>query len=165
MCFVSCASQSVDSRREALLTLSYTAFDQTEGEGWRALLNDQQYTEAAVLIEGYLKRHQNLTAMQTFMLHFHAAQLYATDRENRKAITHLRQASFKDAPRGSNEYAQATVAFLQRDRGTLLAIKAYLAQEPDTEDIANYRRMVNILVEWYDEGYPAMIEYLGKQNR
>ena len=57
-----CATRVVDVEREKMLALSFDEFDQTDGSGFRLLLDQKRHVEAAELIEGYITRHSgNLT--------------------------------------------------------------------------------------------------------
>ncbi|MDP3073229.1 MAG: hypothetical protein Q8N18_23255 [Opitutaceae bacterium] len=67
-----------DPDREALLSLPWKEFDQTQNSGWRVYVNltRKQYLEAAKLIEAYLERHGELTPRQRAITHYHAAHQY-----------------------------------------------------------------------------------------
>jgi hypothetical protein len=63
--------------RETLLALPYKEFDQTQGSGWRPLVDERhQYREAAELIVEYLQRHPEVKGSQRAVLHFHAGDVY-----------------------------------------------------------------------------------------
>lgn len=110
-----CVHKPQDNAYEALLSLPYMEFDQTTGCGWRTLEKDKRHREAVVLIEQYLNRHRELPPKQSAMLHFHAAQLLATEGESRKAVAHLKHARCDGQIHGYNEFADAMRAFLLRD--------------------------------------------------
>ena len=154
-----CVHQTQDSAREALLSLPYTEFDQTPGAGWRTLEKDKRYREAVVLIEQYLRRHRELPPKQSGMLHFHAAQLLATEGESRRAIAHLKRARCDGAAPGYNEFADAMRAFLQRDRDELLAIRARVAQYPHKGITVAYQSVVESFVERFDGSYNDVMAY------
>src|SRR5215213_11831956 len=64
--------------REALLSLPWKQFDQTQGSGWRVYVNParKEYLKAAKLIEDYLERHDELSVRQRAICHYHAAHQY-----------------------------------------------------------------------------------------
>ena len=154
-----CVHQPQDSARKALLSLPYKEFDQTPGAGWRILEKDKRYREAVVLIEQYLGRHRDLTPGQSGMLHFHAAQLLATEGETRPAIAHLKRATWDGATPGYNEFADAMRAFLRRDRDELLAIHARVAQYPSKGMTAVYQSVIDSFVERFDGSYNDVMAY------
>jgi hypothetical protein len=134
-----CVHQPQDPAREALLSLPYKEFDQTPDSGWRTLSKHKRNREAVVLIEEYLKRHRELPPKQAGMLHFHAAQLLATEeRESRRAIAHLKRARCDGQNPGYNEFADAMRAFLERDYDELLVIRDRVRQYPATGMTAVY---------------------------
>jgi hypothetical protein len=153
-----CVHSPQDSAREALLSLPYKEFDQTPGAGWRTLEKDKRWREAVALIEEYLRRHRDLPPIPSGMLHFHAAQLLATEGENRRAIAHLKQAR-RDREPGYNEFADAMRAFLERDRDELLAIRERVAQYPAKGMTVVYQSVVESFVEWFDGSYNDVMAY------
>lgn len=155
-----CVHQPQDPAREALLSLPYKEFDQTPDSGWRTLSNQRRNREALVLIEEYLKRHRQLPPKQSAMLHFHAAQLLATEgRESRRAIAHLKKARCDGQIPGYNEFADAMRAFLERDRDELLAIRARVAQYPRQGMTAVYQSVVDSFVERFEGSYNDVMIY------
>lgn len=74
----STSSPSRDVDLEALLSLPWKQFDQTQDSGWRVYVNptNKQYIEAAKLIEAYLARHNDLPARQRALSYFHAGMQY-----------------------------------------------------------------------------------------
>ena len=154
-----CVHQPYDSAREALLSLPYKEFDQTPGGGWRTLEGDKRHREAVVLIEHYLKRHRELPPKESAMLHFHAAQLLATEGENRLAVVHLKQARCDGQVPGYNEFADAMRAFLQRDRDELLAIRDRVRQYPPEGMTVAYQSVVESFVERFHASYNDVMAY------
>ncbi len=87
------ANQAVDAA--ALAKLSYTEFDQTPGQGWRALAEQKRFVEAARMIENYLTVQTNLSVVDRANLHFHAAQCLAFAGDTKDvldALAHLKRA-------------------------------------------------------------------------
>jgi hypothetical protein len=115
---------ALDPDRETLLSLPWKQFDQTPNSGWRVYLNPsrKQYLKAAKLIEDYLQRHDDLSARQRALCHYHAAHQYiyravrGGEGDVREAFPHLDKAivSGKD-PAPSADWSDmviATKAFL-----------------------------------------------------
>lgn len=102
---------------ETDLELSHEAFDQTPGQGFRALESKKCYREAADLIEAYITANDADQPSLTW----HVAQLRAMHGDYASAITHARQ-SLRPAeeqaahPLRWNDYVLAVVAFLEGDR-------------------------------------------------
>jgi hypothetical protein len=103
------------------LALSYEAFDQTEGSGFRVLAARRCEREAADLIVEYLVANK---ATQR-SLRWHVAQLRATHGDTPRAIAYARSVlaeheNFDASPLRWNDYVLATIAFLERDRDALV---------------------------------------------
>ena len=116
--------------RERLLALDEQAFDQdlsNGGGGWRALDNRPGCTQvAADLIRDYRQRHDNHASI----LYWHEAQLRASLNDYPAAIALMRR-SHKPAEANSggwNEYVDASIAFLEKDRPALLDARERLSQ-------------------------------------
>lgn len=102
------------------LTLGYEQFDQTEGQGFRALAAKGCDKEAADLIEAYLAT----TGATQRSLRWHVAQLRATHGDSAAAVRHARtvlseREDFAKSALRWNDYVLATIAFLERDRAAL----------------------------------------------
>lgn len=132
-------SQAAD--HEALLSLPWKQFDQTQDSGWRLYVNPtrKQYLEAAKLIEEYLSRHSELPARQRALSYFHAGMQYVFYARQHggdplAAIPDLDKAIVPgNEPAHSidwNEMVIATKAFLMGDRAKLTAVKARVAAMP-----------------------------------
>lgn len=134
--------QQGDHVREALLSLPWVDFDQKPNSGWRSFVNAdrKEYLVAAKLIEAYLIRHQELTARQRALLHYHAAHQYiyravrGKEGDVRDALPHLEGAivpSDEEAPSADwNVLVAATKAFLTGDREALLALRSRISELP-----------------------------------
>jgi hypothetical protein len=98
------------------LDLSVDAFDQTEGQGFRALARSGCYREAGDLIEAWMKRREAVASH----VHWHLAQMRAHHDDRPAAIAAARRSLRSDEAPGAafkwNDYALATIAFLERDR-------------------------------------------------
>ena len=131
-----------DPDRETLLSLPWKQFDQTPNSGWRVYLNPprKEYLKAAKLIEDYLDRHDDLSARQRALCHYHAAHQYVYravrggQGDVREAFPHLDKAivSGKDSAPGAdwNDMVIATKAFLMGDRDALQRARDRVAALP-----------------------------------
>ncbi len=99
-----------------LLDLGFEAFDQDMKGGWRALAAQHGCEgKAANIVSEY--RHKYLSMMP--ILYWHEAQLRAQIGENKEAISLMRKSrelDYKDLS-GWDPYVDATIAFLQNDKG------------------------------------------------
>ena len=117
---VDCAASFAKHYRSDL-ALSYEAFDQTEGSGFRVLAAQGCEREAADLIVEYIAA--NKAAQRS--LRWHVAQLRATHGDVPRAIAYARSvlADAEDpaaSPLRWNDYVLATIAFLERDKAALV---------------------------------------------
>ncbi len=98
------------------LDLSVDAFDQTEGQGFRVIARVGCYREAGDLIEAWMKRRDAVPSN----VQWHLAQMRAHQDDRPAAIAAARRSLQPDeAPDAAfkwNDYALATIAFLERDR-------------------------------------------------
>jgi hypothetical protein len=161
MVFVSygCATKVVDVERERMLALSFDKFDQTEGSGFRFLLDQKKYVEAAELIEEYVHRHRRgLTERERVSLHFHAGQLYGIAGDPDKAGSHLKKARYKNEPTPDghplywNAYVDATRAFIEGDRRRLIDARKRMG-----ELNKGFHRLVDSFIENFEEPYADLI--------
>ncbi|MBI2433437.1 MAG: hypothetical protein HYV26_11255 [Candidatus Hydrogenedentes bacterium] len=156
-----CVSKSF-ARTE--LDLSYSAFDQTLGSGWRDLADQEKYLEAARLIDRYEKEKQDLEEWQRINLRFHAGQLYAFAGENKKAIARFKESLYAQEPENSpvkwNAYVLATIAFLEQDLERLSPLREEIADGPKLQGVVPNLEVVDRLIKYYDEPYAAA--YRGK---
>lgn len=109
------------------LELQFDAFDQDEHQGWRQLANSGCESEAADLIFAYSAKHPNP------VLAWHRAQMLAEAGKTVDAIDAARQTlrpPHSDDSTGFdwNDYANATIAFLQGDREALQVSRDRLAE-------------------------------------
>ena len=98
------------------LELSVDAFDQTEGQGFRALAVAGCSREAGDLIEAWIAQHSPPPAH----VYWHLAQQRAEHDDRLAAIAAARRSlkpdEAADAAFKWNDYVHATIAFLERDR-------------------------------------------------
>ncbi|MGP1274232.1 MAG: hypothetical protein ACQRW7_02290 [Caulobacterales bacterium] len=117
------------------LAQDFHTFDQSE-EGWRRLGRQECFTEAADAIALYRSRHgEALNVEQRSGLLWHEGQMRAISGDYEDAIN-LFEASRRDDDLLHRHYANATIAFLRRDRAALLEARAALAAVPEPEQFA-----------------------------
>lgn len=115
------------------LALPYEAFDQDDHQGWRPLEDAGCEAEAATLLAAYAATQ----AHPHPVLAWHRAQMLAKAGQTAEAIAAARatlRPAGSDAGSGFdwNDYADATIAFLQGDRTALDASRAKLAAAAET---------------------------------
>ncbi len=142
-----CSLPREDTRR--LLLLNFEEFDQDPKGGWRAL-GDRRGCEArgARLIEAYLKKHQNdIPAKRVATLNWHLGQMWAAAGNARKAIVAF-EATKPEGDDAQNFYADATIAYLKRDRVAFDQARAGLAALPPPKNwakaVADYETRFNM---------------------
>ncbi len=104
------------SQKDSLMALDFEAFDQDMDGGWRYYRDQGQFALAASLIESYLEKHQEIEGQPREVMSWHAGQMYAMDGQNEKAIPLLEASRKEDDFMMWNQYLDATVAFLKKDR-------------------------------------------------
>jgi hypothetical protein len=118
-----------DVEQETLLALPERAFDQDLEGGWRALAARSKCRRAAAdLIAAYRRAHPAASSI----LRWHEGQLRASVGQTRRAISLFEASRHLDNTDdwGWNDYVDATVAFLRRDRMALTAARERLAARP-----------------------------------
>jgi hypothetical protein len=108
------------------MTLPFDAFDQDDHQGWRLLGDAGCEAEAATLIAAYAARQAHPAEVLTW----HRAQMLAKSGRTADAIVAARQtlrADDDDSGFDWNDYANATIAFLQGDKPALQASRDRLA--------------------------------------
>jgi hypothetical protein len=110
------------------LTLAYDTFDQDDHQGWRVLEDAGCDAEAATLIAAYAAQQ----AHPHPVLAWHRAQMLARSGRTAEAIEATRQTlrpphSDDDSGFDWNDYASATIAFLQGDKPALQKHRDLLA--------------------------------------
>lgn len=112
---------------KAMMELRITAFDQDPNGGWRALARRPACKgEAAELIRIYRSRQESFLSM----LFWHEGQLRASRGEIGEAVALFEKAKRPADDSGWNAYADATIAFLKKDKAALLEARERLLQTP-----------------------------------
>lgn len=119
---------------ERYLTQSADEFDQSD-TGWRELADRRCYIEAADAIAAYrLGNEARVDGNVMQMLNWHEGQMFAYAREYERALERFRL-TFPQTDRYPDQTlkTQAVIAFLERDREALLAVRESLASLPEPE--------------------------------
>ncbi|HEV3203320.1 MAG TPA: hypothetical protein VGY77_03005 [Gemmataceae bacterium] len=165
------AKKSLDEQRPSEnnsppkeLELSYEAFDQRPGGGWRKIADEGKYLQAAQLIDRYEMEKKGLEERQRVNLRFHAGQLYAFADQKDLALARFRTALVDKEPADSpirwNAYVRATIAFLERDRKKLTELREEIAKGPKVQGAVANLDVVDRLIAHFDE--PYSVAYRGK---
>lgn len=144
------------SEREAILRLDYKAFDQTLPDGgWR------KYEPCSVLarelIDTYTARHEKTLQKQEWdVLVWHSGQMSALAGDAADAISKM-QKTLKPNEKPTdaflwNPYANASIAFLKRDRAALLSERQKLAAGLSPFNRINLRK-VDGFIRCFDASY------------
>ena len=137
------------------LALTDEAFDQDDHQGWRPLEDAGCDAEAAALIAAYAAAQ----AHPRPVLAWHRAQMLARAGDIAGAIEATRQTlrpphSDDESGFDWNDYANATIAFLQRDSAALRASRALLAEATSKSAVnAPNLKAVDRLQRCFDQPY------------
>ncbi len=135
------------------LTLTFDQFDQDDHQGWRPLSDAGCEAEAATLIASYAEKHPHP------VLAWHRAQMLAKAGRTADAIEAARltlRPPHSDEGSGFdwNDYANATIAFLQGDRTSLQSNRDRLAGAAAKAEINQPNlRSVDRLLRCFDQPY------------
>ncbi len=138
--------------RDTLLALDYAAFDQDMHGGWRpvAAVEGCELT-AAGLIHDWRLAHTGLDSDQNRTVTWHEGQLRAAAGDNIGAIPLIAVSEGNPDP-AMQDYAAATVAFLERDKTGLVAARDKLATEPKPDGwdaaAADFRTKYGVVLAW-----------------
>jgi hypothetical protein len=136
------------SETEKMLSLNLDAFDQDTESGWRGVAAVESCElRAANLIQAYVKRNKaNIPSNGINTLKWHLGQMWANAGETNKAISAFRE-TLKRGDETQKLYAEATIAFLRRDRFAFDLARAKLAAAPQppgwTEAVARFQQKYN----------------------
>ncbi len=147
------------------MKLSQKDFDGNFNGGFRTLAHEGCELEAAILIDDYMKFNKT----DDSMLHWHAAQLRAIAEDVDGAVKHAKLSLYDnpDPVRTGrwNDYVLATVAFLQRDRETLVYHRNKLAEVKDMFwGNALNLKLIDALIQNYDKSYRYVIEHVNDDS-
>lgn len=134
--------------------LTYEKFDQTMGEGFRALEKEKCFPEAANLISFYIKETQN----KEISLRWHLAQMRALSGDYQSAIDNAKlslvssevQAKF---PIKWNDFVEANIGFWERDKDKLVRYRNEVSTgakiKPNEINLVFLDRLINNFSETY----------------
>lgn len=155
----SMAQELTQTQIDSLMALGFEAFDQDMEGGWRYYGNQMEFATAADLIQRYLKQHPEIEEHQQAVMHWHAGQMLALDGQNDMAVLEMEASRKENDVMLWNEYLDATVAFLEKDRQTfetnLKALEA-MGNNPNL-------KLLKILEANFDKTYREALELAMKQ--
>jgi len=129
--------KSCVQNREAYLKLEFEVFDQDLSDGWRKIASVKGCELAAAdLIEEYRFKHQTILKDRPkglAVLNWHEGQLRAHSGQVSRAIDLFSKSYSTDSAPEWIPYAEATIAFLNRDLGELKLSKDRLMSVPEPE--------------------------------
>jgi hypothetical protein len=148
--------------RTGLRTMDLAAFDQS-AQGWRALAGKGAACNSATadLIAEYRRLRPDIMRgnINSYLLYWHEGQTRAFDGQYREAWALIERSRVQGIPvfEGWNLYADATAAFLRRDRTALLQARTALAALPP-EDAHPGAKPANLdvvdgLIRCFDRSY------------
>ncbi|MCX2718456.1 hypothetical protein [Lentiprolixibacter aurantiacus] len=143
------AQELKQSEIDSLMSLDFQEFDQDMQGGWRYYGNKMQFDLAASLIKTYLEQHPEIKKNEAEVMRWHAGQMYAMAGENELAIPLMESSRKEEDLMRWNEYLDATVAFLKKDRKTFdenIKAVASFANNPNL-------RLLKILEANFDKSY------------
>lgn len=147
------AQELPQSKIDSLMALDFQAFDQDMQGGWRYYSNQMRFGLAASLIENYLQQHPEMEKNEAAVMNWHAGQMYAMDEQEDLAIPLMEASRKEENIMMWNEYLDATVAFLKKDRKTfdknLKALSSY--NNPNL-------RLLQILEASFEKSYREALE-------
>lgn len=130
------AAQAADCAydRTRMLALDFMAFDQDMRGGWRGLDSQACLPQIRDLLHEYREAHKaDLSKGHYSLLAWHEGQIRATLGDYLTAEPLL--AGWLDDPSPvMRDYAEATIAFLHRDKQALIAARSKLMAEPKPDD-------------------------------
>lgn len=130
----SCAkpgATSCEARADAMLDLSFEAFDQGV-DGWRSLDGRLACPDAArEVLAKYRERHRDsLSPANVSLLTWHEAQVWAAQGEQPTAVRLMKEAAFAGEPGWQRLYREGSIAFMEGDLARLKAARGALASLP-----------------------------------
>ena len=137
--WAACGVDAVEFER--LMDLSFRAFDQDMNGGWRSVQKrDGCERSAGELIKSYIVYSRADISDSVRTLRWHAGQMFATADHTTEALALFKAARAVKAGKDLDLYAQATIAFLERDKAALIAARNALAAIEVSDDELESRR-------------------------
>ena len=148
------------------LELSYKEFDQTQNRGMRVLSAKGCHAETATLIQAYIHHNQ----AEESSLRWHLAQQYAMAGEYGPAVEAARttlnaEEDLATNPFQWNDYVLATIAFLERDKQSLIAHTEAVRKGQDAH-MGNQinLKLLEALVRHFDQSYAYATSHLASSE-
>lgn len=138
------------------MKMSFREFDQTPGQGWRKLSDEQRWHDAGVLIDRYISYDPRMPAERLLVLNWHAGQMYGFAGETERAKERFAksfEAPGTASPFNWNAYVRATIAFLDGDRAELEKSRAEIAAGPTIEGVKPNLDIVDSLIKNFGSSY------------
>jgi hypothetical protein len=151
------AGTAVAADRARLLDLSVDEFNAPD-KAWRINEAQRDYHGAGKLLEAYLAKHgAQLPNYEFTLMHFHAMQMFAAHGDTARALSHEVPSKFKveppDWPVPWNDYVDATVAFLRRDREAFLRARSRIEATTERGGRAGTLSVIERLLANFDKPY------------
>ena len=125
------AEQSCEADADAMLDMSFAAFDQGP-DGWRSLdgsLSCSNYADD--VLSEYRSRHGPiLGAANVSLLMWHEAQVLALQGDSARALELMKAAEYPDEPQWQKLYREGSIAFLESDMERLQTARDRLSRLP-----------------------------------
>ncbi len=153
--FAQDCEQTYQQHLQTDLSLSYQAFDQTPGQGFRVLAEMNCEKRAADLIEAYIEANN----AEQSSLRWHIAQLRAAHGDYDSAIDYanqslLKKENFAERALRWNDYVLATVGFLEHDKDKLVYHRDRVAAARDEHPgNAMNLRLLDNLIQYFEYNY------------
>ncbi|WP_152033002.1 hypothetical protein [Gallaecimonas mangrovi] len=136
------------------MTLSYQQFDQTMGQGFRPLVANKCYPQAAELIAQYIaKTHHPQSSLV-----WHLAQMQGLSGHYQAAITNANKVLISPEQQAAsaldwNDFVHANIAFWQRNKKQLLHFREQLAMAEKIKPNIINLRYLDRLISHFDKPY------------
>jgi len=152
---ITCISEG---RKQELMELAFTDFDQSMGHGWREFAKPGCYLETALLLDQYFELHkEKLVRWQRSILTWHAGQMYAFNNNYSVAKTRFLSSLNPEEPATTeimwNDYVYASVAFLDKDFETLKKHRDIIADGPTFNGKKQNLWVVDNFIKCFNEPY------------
>ena len=126
-----------------------------------------RFLDAGILIDAYIKKHEDLDESQRVNLNFHAGQMYAFANDTETAIERFDKSTYAeeppDLPLRWNAYVRATIAFLNKDTKRLKECREEIAAGPTFQGEKANLDVVDRLIDNFDKPYSEA--YGGRRNK
>lgn len=160
-CVIAGASLAANTQVDhAILNENFTQFDQKLDSGWRTVMVQMKYLDAAELIEQYQSRHsKTLLKWQKASLAYHLGIVYSLANERHKAMYWFRQA-LTSKLLGNPAYVNAHIASEAGNKEALLQardkISALAPSKMRSEDLGEIDAMIKYFGQPFEAAFGAL---------